>query len=115
LILRDIEERPRAEQAIRELSLQKEYLLEEIKEEHNFEEIVGQSRSLVDVIEKVKLVANTDSSVLILGESGNGKELIARAVHANSLRRKRALVKVNCAGLPTGLVVATENSIRGDA
>jgi len=79
-------------------------LLEEIKEEHNFEEIVGQSRSLVDVIEKVKLVANTDSSVLILGESGTGKELLARAVHANSLRRKRALAKVNCAGLPTGLV-----------
>ncbi len=104
LILRDIEERLRAERKVRELSLQKDYLLEEIKEEHNFEQIVGHSRSLIDMIDQVKLVANTDSSVLILGESGTGKELIARAVHANSGRRNRALVKVNCAGLPTGLI-----------
>jgi PAS domain S-box-containing protein len=104
LILRDIEERLRTEEAVRELSLQKDYLLEEIREEHNFEEIIGHSRCLVDVIGKVKLVAKTDASVLILGESGTGKELIARAVHANSPRQDRALVKVNCAGLPAGLI-----------
>lgn len=104
LILRDIEERLRAEKEVRELSLEKDYLLEEIKEEHNFEEIVGKSRALVDVVEKVKLVANTDSTVLITGESGTGKELVARAIHADSRRRNRALVKVNCAGLPTTLI-----------
>ena len=104
LILRDIEERLRAEKEVRELSLEKDYLLEEIKEEHNFEEVVGKSRALIDVIEKVKVVANTDSTVLIIGESGTGKELIARAIHADSGRRNRALVKVNCAGLATSLI-----------
>jgi formate hydrogenlyase transcriptional activator len=104
LILRDIEARLRTQEAVRELSLQKDYLLEEIREEHNFEEIIGHSQCLVDVIGKVKLVAETDASVLILGESGTGKELVARAVHANSPRRGRALVKVNCAGLPAGLI-----------
>jgi len=104
LILRDIEQRLRAEEELRQLGLQKEYLLEEIKEVHNFEEIVGQSRALAEVIEKVKLVASTDSSVLILGETGTGKELVARAVHSNSERRNRPLVKVNCAALPGGLI-----------
>jgi formate hydrogenlyase transcriptional activator len=83
---------------------QNTYLIEEIKETHNFEEIVGQSRALAEVIEKVKLVASTDSSVLILGETGTGKELVARAVHSNSERRNRPLVKVNCAALPVGLI-----------
>ena len=78
--------------------------LEEIKEEHNFEQIVGQSASLANVIEKVKLVAGTDASVLILGETGTGKELIARAVHSNSPRKNHPLVRVNCAALPAGLI-----------
>ena len=86
------------------LEAQNTYLIEEIKETHNFEEIVGQSRALAEVIEKVKLVASTDSSVLILGETGTGKELVARAVHSNSARRNRPLVKVNCAALPVGLI-----------
>jgi transcriptional regulator with GAF, ATPase, and Fis domain len=66
--------------------------------------MVGQSQALAEVIEKVKLVASTDSSVLILGETGTGKELVARAVHSNSERRNRPLVKVNCAALPAGLI-----------
>jgi formate hydrogenlyase transcriptional activator len=88
------------------LKAQNTYLLEEIKKEHNFEKIVGKSRVLAEMIEKVKLVASTDSSVLIQGETGTGKELVARAVHSNSERRNRPLVKVNCATLPTGLIEA---------
>jgi PAS domain S-box-containing protein len=86
------------------LEAQNTYLIEEIKETHNFEEIVGQSRALAEVIEKVRLVATTDSSILILGETGTGKELVARAVHSNSERRNRPLIKVNCAALPVGLI-----------
>jgi PAS domain S-box-containing protein len=104
LILRDIEERRRAEQELRQLSLQNEYLREEIKAEHNFGEIVGRSRALAKVLDEVRLVADTDSSVLILGETGVGKELVARAIHSNSRRRQRPLIKVNCAALPTGLI-----------
>ena len=104
LILRDIDERRRAESKLRQLSLQNEYLQEEIKEAHNFEEIVGRSAALASVLEKVRLVAATDSSVLILGETGTGKELISRAVHSGSARKDRALIKVNCAALPTGLI-----------
>jgi formate hydrogenlyase transcriptional activator len=104
LILRDVEERRRAEQETRELHRQNLYLQEEIKSVHNFEEIIGQSRTLADVLKQVDLVAATDSSVLILGETGTGKELIARAIHSRSPRRARPLIKVNCAVLPAGLV-----------
>jgi transcriptional regulator with GAF, ATPase, and Fis domain len=100
----DLTDRVLMEQEKARLEAQNTYLLEEIKETHNFEEIVGPSRSLAEVIEKVKLVASTDSSVLILGETGTGKELVARAVHSNSERRSRPLVKVNCAALPSGLI-----------
>ncbi len=100
----DVTDRVLMEREKARLEAQNTYLLEEIKETHNFEEIVGQSRALAEVIEKVKLVASTDSSVLILGETGTGKELVARAVHSNSERRNRPLVKVNCAALPVGLI-----------
>ncbi len=100
----DVTDRVRVEREKARLEVQNTYLIEEIKETHNFEEIVGQSRALAEVIEKVKLVAKTDSSILILGETGTGKELIARAIHSNSDRRNRPLVKVNCAALPTGLI-----------
>ena len=100
----DVTDRVLMEQEKARLEAQNTYLIEEIKETHNFEEIVGQSRALAEVIEKVKLVASTDSSVLILGETGTGKELVARAVHSNSERRNRPLVKVNCAALPVGLI-----------
>jgi formate hydrogenlyase transcriptional activator len=104
LILRDVDERGRAEHALRQLGLQNEYLLEEIKASHNFGKIVGHSRVHAEVLDKVRLVAETDSSVLILGETGTGKELIARAIHSSSPRKDRPLIKVNCAALPTGLI-----------
>ena len=86
------------------LASEKLYLEEEIKAEYNFAEIVGQSRALKDVLEQLKTVAPTDSVVLIIGETGTGKELIARAVHDLSARRERTMVKVNCAAIPTGLL-----------
>jgi transcriptional regulator with GAF, ATPase, and Fis domain len=72
------------------------YLQEEIRSDHNFEEIVGRSPALLALLQKVERVADTDSTVLIFGETGCGKELIARALHSRSPRRHRALVKVNC-------------------
>ena len=80
------------------------YLQQEIQLSHNFEDIVTQSPALVDVLEQVEQVARTDATVLILGETGTGKELIARAVHSASPRRDRPLVKVNCAALPANLI-----------
>jgi formate hydrogenlyase transcriptional activator len=104
LILRDVDERRRAEEQLRRLHLQNEYLQEEIRAVHNVDEVVGQSRALAEVMEQVRLVAHTDASVLITGETGTGKELIARAVHANSARKDLPLIKVNCAALPAGLI-----------
>ena len=80
------------------------YLQEEIKTEHNFEEIIGQSEKVRELLRKVEQVAPTDASVLICGETGTGKELLARAVHDRSKRKDRALVKVNCGSIPSGLV-----------
>ncbi len=104
LYLRDLGERRRLESEQQRLQLQSAYLQEEIKAVHNFEEIVGRSAVLQRVLSQVGLVAATDSSVLISGETGTGKELVARAIHARSGRRDRPLVKVNCAALPSGLV-----------
>jgi formate hydrogenlyase transcriptional activator len=100
----DITERVLAEREKSRLEAQNSYLQEEIRSDHNFEEIVGRSRSLREVLDKVSLVAGTDSSVLVLGETGTGKELIARAVHSGSKRRGRPFIKVNCAALPSGLI-----------
>jgi len=80
------------------------YLQEEIRTEHNFEEIVGNSTALLDLLRRVDQVAPTDSSVLIYGETGTGKELIARAIHNRSMRKNRPLVKVNCSAISAGLV-----------
>ena len=104
LILRDIDERKRTEAALRKLQLANEYLREEIQAEHNFKEIVGNSTGLVEVLRKFEQVALTDTTVLICGETGTGKELIARAVHDLSARRERPLVKVNCGAISAGLV-----------
>src|SRR5262249_32606864 len=83
---------------------QKLYLQEEIRAEHNFNAIVVESPALKTALHLVSVVAPTDSSVLILGETGTGKELIARAIHDLSTRRDRAFVKLNCAAIPLGLL-----------
>jgi formate hydrogenlyase transcriptional activator len=80
------------------------YLREELRTEHNFEEIVGNSQAILAVLQKVEQVAPIDSSVLIYGETGTGKELIARAIHDRSARKNRPLVKVNCSAISAGLV-----------
>src|SRR5438128_8947420 len=80
------------------------YLQEEIRTEHNFVEIVGNSPALLAVLRKVEQIAPTDATVLILGETGTGKELIARAIHDRSPRKERPLVKVNCSAISAGLV-----------
>lgn len=79
-------------------------LNEQNKPKYNFNEIVGSSDSLKQVLSKVNLVADTDATVLIRGETGTGKELIARAIHSNSSRKDRPLVKVNCPAIPEGLL-----------
>ena len=86
------------------LQEEKVYLQEEIRSEYNFEEIIGTSRALKRALEDVQTVAPTDSTVLIFGETGTGKELIARALHNLSGRSEHPLVKVNCAAIPTGLL-----------
>jgi formate hydrogenlyase transcriptional activator len=86
------------------LSQEKVYLEEEIRTEHNFDEIVGESAALRRVLKEVETVAPTDSTVLIRGETGTGKELIARALHQLSPRRDQTFVKINCAAIPTGLL-----------
>jgi formate hydrogenlyase transcriptional activator len=86
------------------LTEEKVYLQDEIRSEYNFEEIIGESAALKGILEQVQTVAPTDSTVLILGETGTGKELIARAIHNLSSRREQTLVKVNCAAIPTGLL-----------
>jgi len=87
-----------------ELDRENRYLREEIKIEYNFDQIVGRSAALTKILKRVEDVAATDSSILITGETGTGKELIARAIHHLSKRRQRALIKVNCAALPAGLI-----------
>lgn len=86
------------------LTEEKLYLEEEIQTDYNFEEIVGESRILKQVLKQVATVAATDSTVLILGETGSGKELVARALHNLGARRERTFVKLNCAAIPTGLL-----------
>ena len=100
----DITERVLIEQERRRLEVQNVYLQEEIKSVHNFEEIIGRSAALRGVLAKIDRVAQTDATVLLTGETGTGKELVARAIHSASRRSDRPLIKLNCAALPTGLV-----------
>jgi PAS domain S-box-containing protein len=100
----DITARVLAEQEQARLQQQNRYLQEEIQSEYNFEEIVGASPSLRAALASARQVAPTDATVLILGETGTGKELMARAVHAISRRRGKPLIKLNCAAIPTGLI-----------
>jgi SpoVK/Ycf46/Vps4 family AAA+-type ATPase len=111
----EIDERERAEENLKtalaqierykaQLEAESAYLREEIRSEHNFQEIIGASDALKTVLYKVGQIAPTDTTALILGETGTGKELIARAIHSASTRRERPLVKVNCAALPANLI-----------
>jgi transcriptional regulator with GAF, ATPase, and Fis domain len=100
----DITERVLMEKEKVRLEAQNKYLQEEILSEHNFGEIVGSTPSLLNLLRQVEKIAGIDSTVLILGETGTGKELIARAIHDRSPRRGRALVKVNCGAISAGLV-----------
>jgi len=112
---RDITERKQSEEKLKNTlaelqklkdQIEKEniYLKEEIKLEHNFGEIVGQSIALKKMLNQVELVSNTDTFVMILGETGTGKELVARAIHGLSNRKDKPLVKVNCSALPKELI-----------
>jgi len=86
------------------LAQEKLYLEEEFRSEMGFEQIIGSSTALKHVLQQVETVAPSDSTVLLLGETGTGKELIARAIHDRSRRKQRTLVKLNCAAIPTGLL-----------
>jgi chemotaxis protein methyltransferase CheR len=113
--IQDITERKQAElnlqialseiQELKEkLEVERAYLQEEIKLEYNYENIIGQSDGLKYVLYKVEQIAPSDTTVLVLGETGTGKELVARAIHGLSPRKDRAWVKVNCATLPSILI-----------
>ncbi len=91
------------EQLHQKLELENEYLRGEVREVHAFGDIVGQGSALQKTLQQIELVAPTDTSVLILGESGAGKELIALAIHERSRRKNRSMIKVNCASIPKEL------------
>jgi PAS domain S-box-containing protein len=112
---RDISKRKKAEYALKKalteveqlknrLQAENIYLQDEIKIEHNFEEIISRNVGFKEVLDKIVQVAPTDSTVLVLGETGTGKELLARAIHNVSNRAERPLVKVDCAALPANLI-----------
>jgi PAS domain S-box-containing protein len=113
--IQDITERMQAELDLRaalseikelknRLEAERAYLQEEIKSRYNYENVIGQSNALNYIFYKVEQIAPTDTTVLVLGETGTGKELVARAIHHLSRRKDRALVKVNCATLPANLI-----------
>jgi PAS domain S-box-containing protein len=100
----DITKRVIAERERARLQSEKAYLEEEIRNSLHFDEIVGRSPGLAAILENIRAVAPTDASVLITGETGTGKELVARAIHSASRRKEKPLIKVNCAALPAGLI-----------
>ncbi len=104
IILRDVNERRKAEIEIERLRSEKRYLEEVVGSDHGFSDIVGSSAAMQTVFDSVDQVAPTDATVLLTGETGTGKELIARALHQRSPRKDKLLVKVNCAALPGDLI-----------
>jgi PAS domain S-box-containing protein len=104
LILRNINDRLEADRKLHSLAAEAAYLREEIKNLCGFDEILGRSRAMKRVLEDVEQVAVTDTTVLILGETGTGKELIARAIHGASRRRDKPLITINCAAVPAALM-----------
>lgn len=103
-VIRDLSEKKRAQEELERREREKRYLEEELYTEHRFEDIIGESPALKKVLKQVETVAATDVTVLILGETGTGKDLIARAIHELSSRAGHSLVKLNCAAIPTGLL-----------
>jgi PAS domain S-box-containing protein len=104
LILRNVNDRLEAERRIQRLEEQTAYLREEIDALRQFDRILGKSPVLLSVLKEVDQVSATDTAVLILGETGTGKELIARAIHEGSRRRRAPLINLNCAAIPTNLI-----------
>ncbi len=115
VVFKDISERKQADERLKvalaqveklkeKLQAENHYLMEEIKEEHNFSKIIGNSPALHQILTQIEHVAPTDASVLIQGDSGTGKELIARAIHNASQRKGRPLVKINCGAITPSLV-----------
>ena len=104
LILRNVNEKLEAEQKIKSLTRVSEYLKEELKSLTESDGIIGDSKPLQRVLEDVKKVAGTDTTVLILGETGTGKELIARSIHSSSRRSDKPFIKVNCPAIPSNLI-----------
>jgi len=103
-VIRDLSEKKQAEEELERRARENQYLEEELNTVHNFAEIIGESLELKRVLKQVETVAATDVTVLILGETGTGKDLIARAIHNLSSRQGQTLVKLNCAAIPTGLL-----------
>ena len=104
LILRDIDELRAAEAEVDQLQSEKTYLQEELRSEYNFDEIVGTSPPMQEVFDAIEQVADTETTVLVTGETGTGKELVARALHDRSTRADQVFVKVNCAALSSDLI-----------
>lgn len=104
LILRNVNDRLASERKIQSLTVEAEYLREEIRALQNFDEIIGQSPQLLHLLRDIHQVAVTDTTVLISGETGTGKELIARAIHDGSPRKNKPLITVNCAAIPSTLM-----------
>ena len=102
-VIRDLREKRLAEEAVWQKD-EERYLEEEVNTESGFEDIIGESLQLRTVLKNTKTVAETDVTVMILGETGTGKDLVARAIHRLSSRRERTLVKMNCAAIPAGLL-----------
>jgi PAS domain S-box-containing protein len=103
-VIRDLTQKREAEEALRRSEQENRYLEEELITTHQFDEIVGESSGLKRVLKQVEDVAATDATVLILGETGTGKELIARAIHQLSPRRDHGFVRLNCSAIPSGLL-----------
>jgi transcriptional regulator with GAF, ATPase, and Fis domain len=104
LILRNVLDRVEAEQKIQSLTAETALLREELEALHHDETLLGESQALRQVLRDIGQVAETDATVLILGETGTGKELVARAIHAASKRREKPMITVNCAAMPPTLI-----------
>ena len=104
LILRDVNERKEAEQVIARLQMENAYLQEELLAQDQFGEIISGSGAMREVLDSVEQVSPTDSTVLIFGETGTGKELVAQAIHRLSRRKHKLLINLNCAALPSELI-----------